>query len=136
MIHLLDQLTKLAESGRKLAEVTDLDELYENVFDLVAAVFDNQTAAILLRNPKDGTLSIVASRGYDPEVVKNFKVAPGQGVTGYVLQTGESQLVTEQTGKQFSAAMDFAAVPAGKGCHDRPGPGCNGTLIRREVNGS
>ena len=95
MIHLLDQLTKLAESGRKLAEVTDLDELYENVFDLVAAIFDNQTAAILLRNPKDGTLSIVASRGYDPEVVKNFKVAPGQGVTGYVLQTGESQLVTE-----------------------------------------
>ncbi len=95
MIHLLDQLTKLAESGRKLTGASDLDELYENIFDLVTAIFDNQTAAILLRNPKDGTLSIVASRGYDPEVVKRFKAAPGQGVTGHVLQSGEPQLVTE-----------------------------------------
>jgi GAF domain-containing protein len=98
MMHLLDQLTKLAESSKKLGNITDLDELYETIFDLVTDIFDNSTAAILLRNPKDGTLSIVASRGYDPDVVKTFRAGSGQGVTGTVLATGEPQLVAETVG--------------------------------------
>ena len=95
MIHLLEQLTKLAESGKMLTGVKDLDELYDNVFNLIEDIFNNQAAAILLKDPKTETLSIVAARGYDPEVVKSFRGSAGQGVTGHVLQTGEAQLVTE-----------------------------------------
>ena len=95
MIHLLDQLTKLADSGKQLGEVQDPSALYERVFDLIQSIFQNQTAAILLKDPRDGTLTVAAARGYDPDVVRSFKVESGQGVTGYALKTGEPQLVTE-----------------------------------------
>ncbi len=98
MKHLLDQLTRLAESGKQLGAVNDLDALYEVVFDLVASIFNNSTAAILLRNPRDGMLRVAASRGYSEEVVKRFRAGPGQGVTGTAMQTGEAQLVTETVG--------------------------------------
>jgi putative methionine-R-sulfoxide reductase with GAF domain len=95
MIQVLDQLTKLADAGKQLSEATEPEALYERIFDLIASIFSNQTAAILLKDPRDGSLRIAASRGYDPEVVSNFRVAPGQGVTGAALETGLPQLVTE-----------------------------------------
>ncbi|MCK9461257.1 MAG: GAF domain-containing protein [Proteobacteria bacterium] len=95
MIHLLEQLTKLADAGKQLGEVQVPSALYERVFDLIESIFQNQTAAILLQDPRDGSLTVAASRGYDPDVVRSFRVAPGEGVTGYALQTGEPQLVTE-----------------------------------------
>ncbi|MDD5306161.1 MAG: GAF domain-containing protein [Deltaproteobacteria bacterium] len=95
MIHLLDQLTKLADAGKKLGAVRTLDRLYDTVFDLVESIFGNKDSAILLKNAKSGMLHIAAARGYSPEVVREFRVAPGEGVTGHVLLTGEPELVTE-----------------------------------------
>ncbi|MCP4680188.1 MAG: GAF domain-containing protein [Deltaproteobacteria bacterium] len=95
MIHVLDQLTKLAEAGKKLSNVNGFADLYEASFDLVKEIFDNETSAILLKDPKDKILTIAAARGYDEEIVRQFRAAPGQGITGHVLVSGEPQLVTE-----------------------------------------
>ncbi|MBW2277498.1 MAG: GAF domain-containing protein, partial [Deltaproteobacteria bacterium] len=120
MIHLLDQLTKLAESGKKLGSVTDIGELYDTIFDMIDDIFENSTAAILLRNPRDGTLKIAAARGYDKDVVKQFRAGPGQGVTGTAMATGEPQLVTETVGDSryiqgVPEALSEMAVPLGSG---------------------
>ncbi|MDJ0766305.1 MAG: GAF domain-containing protein [Myxococcota bacterium] len=96
MMHVLDQLTKLAESGKRLINVNSFKNLYETVFDLVEEIFNSDTAAILLKNTKDGALSIAAARGYDQTAVEKFSsTSPGRGVTGYVFETGEPQLVSE-----------------------------------------
>jgi GAF domain-containing protein len=95
MIHILDQLTKLAEAAKKLSNVQNTTDLYGATFDLIHEIFGHKTAAILIKSKESNTLSIAAARGYDPEVVKSFRAMPGQGVTGYVFATGEPQLVTE-----------------------------------------
>lgn len=93
--HVLDQLTRLAEGGRRLNKVRSFEELSSTAFDLVKEIFQNQAVAILLKNPQDGTLSIAAARGYDRSIVKTFCVKPGQGITGDVFATGQPQLITE-----------------------------------------
>ena len=120
MIHLLDQLTKLAESGKKLGAVTEIGDLYDTIFDLIEDIFNNSTAAILLRNPRDDTLKIAAARGYDEDVVKRFRAGPGQGVTGTAMASGEPQLVTETVGDEryiqgVPEAVSEMAVPLGSG---------------------
>ncbi len=95
MIHVLDQLTKLAEAGKKLSNVSGFADLYENTFDLISEIFGNETSAILLKDPRDSVLTIAAARGYDDDIVKSFRGGPGHGITGEVMISGEAQLVTE-----------------------------------------
>ncbi|MCU0663416.1 MAG: GAF domain-containing protein [Myxococcota bacterium] len=95
MINLLDQLTKLAQAGKKLSNVQNTADLYGATFELIQEIFGHKTAAIFIKSKESNTLSIAAARGYDPEIVKRFRVSPGQGVTGYALSTGEPQLVAE-----------------------------------------
>jgi GAF domain-containing protein len=116
MKHLLDQLTRLAEAGKRLGGVKDIAELQESIIDLIEEIFDSATAAILLKHPRSGELRIVASRGYAPEVVESFRAGPGHGVTGTVLATGEPQLVTEIVSdpryvRGVSDAVSEMAVP-------------------------
>jgi GAF domain-containing protein len=116
MKHLLDQLTRLADSGKRLGGIADLEQLHQTILDLITEIFGSYTAAILLKHPRSGELGIVAARGYDPQVVAHFRAGPGHGITGTVLATGEPLLVAETVAdpryvRGVSDAVSEMAIP-------------------------
>ncbi len=116
MVRLLEQLSKLAEAGKRLGNVGSAPELYDVAFELIEDVFGHKTAAVLLMHPEHGYLSIAAARGYDPDVVKSFKAYPGEGITGWVAKNRQAQVITEIVGdaryiRGVPEAISEMAVP-------------------------
>jgi putative nucleotidyltransferase with HDIG domain len=75
--------------------VLDPDELLDRILSLLQDVLVLDTCAILLYDPDAQVLTVRAARGYRPDVVKNFKAAKGEGVTGHVLATGEPIVIDD-----------------------------------------
>jgi len=75
--------------------VLDPDELLDRILSLLQDVLALDTCAVLLYDPDAEVLTVRAARGYRPDVVKNFKGARGEGVTGHVLVTGEAIIVDD-----------------------------------------
>ncbi len=96
MIHVLDQLKKLTDSGKQLSGVHGFEDLYEVIFNLSKDLFDNDSVAILLKEEKDDRLRIVAARGYEKEALDEFRSGrTKKGITGYVFDSGKPELVAE-----------------------------------------
>jgi putative nucleotidyltransferase with HDIG domain len=75
--------------------VLDPDELLDRILSLLQDVLALDTCAVLLYDPDAQVLTVRAARGYRPDVVKNFKAAKGEGVTGHVLVTGEPIVIDD-----------------------------------------
>jgi GAF domain-containing protein len=90
-----DMLEDLAESGKKLGTITSSAELYQSIFKILEGVFHYDQAAVLLKDPAQGVLTLVASRGYGDRDSHGKRVTPGQGATGRVLDSGRPEIVHE-----------------------------------------
>jgi len=97
MPDLSSKLKRLNQATRALATAESQDHLFELILDVVQQVFDRETSAVLLREPKSDRLRIVASHGYDPEVVASYHARLGEGVAGTVAQSGQPRLVADVT---------------------------------------
>lgn len=87
-------LVLLRELGDTANSSADLQQLVDKVLDSIQiSVEVDITSLMLLEN--DGLLHIRAARGLPPEVVSSARVAPGQGVAGYVLAKGEPVLIDD-----------------------------------------
>jgi len=89
------KLAALHQAARAMNAILDPDQLLDKILSLVQEVFSLHTCAVLLYDEKEDSVKIRAERGYLPEVVENFRVKRGQGVTGYVFQTGEPIIVND-----------------------------------------
>ncbi len=116
MSDLAHKLTKLNEAVRQLASAPSEAGLMDRVLDVVVRVFGRETAAVLLRDSAGDRLRIVASRGYQPEVVEAYHARVGEGVAGRVAESGEPLLVADVAAEPsyvagVSQAISEMAVP-------------------------
>jgi putative nucleotidyltransferase with HDIG domain len=91
----LRKLELLNEAGRAMNSVLDTEDLLDKILVLVEEVFHLKNCAILIINPDHQTLSIRKARGYLPEVLSNFVIKLGVGVTGWVAETGKAELIDD-----------------------------------------
>lgn len=90
----LSDLVLLREIGDTANSSADLQRLVDKVLDSIRLSVEVEiTSLMLLEN--DGLLRIRGARGLPPEVVQTARVAPGQGVAGYVLAQGEPVLIDD-----------------------------------------
>jgi phosphoserine phosphatase RsbU/P len=75
----------------------DLDDLLQRVAKLVRKVIHYDIFAILLLEPKSDEMRIRFSIGHPQEVVQNFRVRVGQGITGAAAELREAVLVNDVT---------------------------------------
>ncbi len=117
MSDLTTKLLRYNDAVRALADVRDRDQLMTRILEVIQRVFGRETAAVLLR---DGVgpdhLRIVASHGYDPELVERYRPRLGEGVAGQVAATGQPRLVADVTAEPdyvrgVSTAISEMAVP-------------------------
>lgn len=90
----LSNLVLLREIGDTANSTADLQRLVDKVLDSIRISVEVEIASLMLLE-SDGLLHIRAARGLPAEVVANTRVAPGQGVAGYVLAQGEPVLIDD-----------------------------------------
>ncbi len=83
---LLKQVGETASSGM------DLQELFDRILDSIVRSAGVEMASLMLVKD-DGLLHIASAQGLSENIVNSARVAPGEGISGHVLTTGEAILV-------------------------------------------
>ena len=75
-------LAILAELGREVSSVLDLDALLERIPQLISRLTKFTVFSVYLLNEQREELSIAYAVGYPEEIVKHFTLQVGQGIVG------------------------------------------------------
>ncbi|MCB0167551.1 MAG: GAF domain-containing protein [Anaerolineae bacterium] len=96
------ELDALNRAGRKLSSSLDLDEVLQTVLKEAQHLLGAVASSIWLIDPKTaktktGLGELVCRQAIGPhrETVQGWRLAPGEGIAGWVAQTGESLIVAD-----------------------------------------
>lgn len=96
----------LAEIGREVASVLDLDQLFEHIAHLTRRVIDYRTFGILLLNEGTGELEMKLAIQYGEKVTLP-RVRLGEGLVGYAALHKQPVLVTDvSTDPRYIKVLD------------------------------
>ncbi|MBK8905655.1 MAG: response regulator [Anaerolineaceae bacterium] len=89
------EMTLLAEIGNDILATLDLGVLLGRITAHARELLSANNCAIYLLRPEAQKLSLIACAGSIPDEVKAFEPRLGQGIIGYVAQTGEAEIVSD-----------------------------------------
>ena len=102
-----EALSLIAEVGQEINASLDLDEVLAKIAAFVKRVIDYEIFAILLVDDTHGDLYFRFAIGHRPEVVKNWRVPLGQGITGSAAATRKAiRLADVSTDARYINALD------------------------------
>lgn len=90
-------LATLFDLGREVTSVLDIDELLPKIPQLIARLTNFTVFAIYLLDPKRDELRIAYAVGYPDEMVRTFRIRPGQGIIGTAVAEQRPILVDDVT---------------------------------------
>lgn len=90
----LDDLVLLKTIGATTGSEENLPRLLERVVAAIQTALKVEIVSLMLCGD-DGLLEIRASRGLPAEVAAQVRIAPGDGVAGFVLASGEAVLIDD-----------------------------------------
>jgi GAF domain-containing protein len=103
----VSQLTALYEVGQALAATLDPDDLLDVILREACRVLDVREASFFLLDEQSGELVFRAGTGEWAETLVGVRLAPGQGIAGWVAEHGEPLLIHEaQSDPRFSLVFD------------------------------
>ncbi len=89
------RLTALIDAGRAMSGLLNISDLLDFFIGQVVKELDAERASIMRLDEETGELRIVASRGIPEDLVRRARVRVGEGVSGWVAQTGKPILVKD-----------------------------------------
>ncbi len=105
--NLVYKLSTLSELTELVSRIPDIREVLQIVLHRTMAVVNAKICSIMLLDEVTQTLNIAAAEGLEESVVARTSIRPGEGISGKVLQTGESVLVEDvERDSRFSKAND------------------------------
>jgi diguanylate cyclase (GGDEF)-like protein len=95
------------EVGKLLTSTLDLREILQLIVDRVSDLIAAENWSILLRDETSGELTFEIVAGVEESLLKGISLARGEGIAGYVAETGNSILAPDVAGDpRFSARAD------------------------------
>lgn len=85
----LSRLRGLYEISGELMNEIDIDKLLRMILDLAIDQTDADRGSLMLAETSEDELTIRAARGLPEEVVRTARTKKGEGIAGYVFETGE-----------------------------------------------
>jgi len=85
----LEQVSQILSSGLELRQV------FQRAMTLLSEKLNIRRAALVLWDRSQQQLETVAAIGLSPEEQQRGRYAPGEGVTGQVMQTGETAIIPD-----------------------------------------
>lgn len=92
-----DNLDTLAELGQEINASLDLDRVLEKAAEFIRRLIEYEIFAVLLLDEHTNDLRIHFAIGHRPEVVANWRIPLGQGITGRAALTGQPIRVGDVT---------------------------------------
>jgi len=103
----LRELTFLHETSQVLTATLDLDSVLQSLMTQVRDYFQVEAASVALLDEETGELVFRVAVGQAAEEMIGLRVAPNQGVAGWVVQTGKSALVpVARSDERFYPGVD------------------------------
>ncbi|HBH88019.1 MAG TPA: sensor domain-containing diguanylate cyclase [Syntrophaceae bacterium] len=102
-----DKLMACLEVGKLLTSTLELTDILGLVMTKVSQLIDAQNWSLLLRNPLTGELTFEIAVGIHGNLIKGLRLDPGEGIAGYVAETGKPLFVANvQEDPRFSPKID------------------------------
>lgn len=93
--HMLSELSGLHELGRTLQSLNNINSLLEFIMQRCMALAEAEAASLMMVDKAAGDLEFKVVLGSKAEEVKPFRLPIGQGITGWVAQTGKAVLIPD-----------------------------------------
>ena len=105
----VEELAVLNEMSTSLSSTLDLDEVLTLIMERINAVLKVEAGSLLLIDEETGELVFQIALGEKAEGVKPFRLQMGQGIAGYVAQSGEPLMISDaQKDRRHYKAPDVA----------------------------
>jgi len=89
------ELTLLNQASQALTATLDLDQVFVIVLEEARRLLNVVASSIWLIEPETGELVCQHSTGPKSEIVRGWRLAPGEGLVGWVAGSGESLIVPD-----------------------------------------
>jgi diguanylate cyclase (GGDEF)-like protein len=101
------EVTVFHELGKALTSSLQLDQVLRTIMEKINEVLEPDTWSLLLMDPDKGELFFQIATGQGAEALKDVRIKLGQGLAGWVAQTGEAVVVPDTTkDERFFAQVD------------------------------
>jgi Nif-specific regulatory protein len=88
-------IDRLKEISTWVSSVQDLDQLLRLIIETATQMMQAHASSLLLLDPKTKKLFFTVATGEKKEEVRKYEINLGQGIAGYVAETGESLLIPD-----------------------------------------
>lgn len=103
----LDQVGFFYQIGQNLASSLDLNAVLRETIELTTVVLDAEAATLFLLDRETNELVFAIPTGEKGEVLREYRIPAGQGIAGWVVQTGQTALVNNvREDPRFLGAVD------------------------------
>jgi PAS domain S-box-containing protein len=89
------ELALLNQSGQTMISTLDPDQVFNTILEETRRLLDVTACSIWLIVPKTGALICQMATGPQNDLVRGWRLSPGEGVAGWVAQHGESLIVPD-----------------------------------------
>jgi two-component system NtrC family sensor kinase len=100
----LKELETLTNIGRDVTAVLDLDQVLAKVVEAAVSLTGAEEGSLLLQDEQTRELSMRASKNFEDSFVRTFRLRSQDSLAGYVLRTGESVLLDENSPQKIKTA--------------------------------
>jgi PAS domain S-box-containing protein len=94
------ELALLNRASRAFGSTLDLDRVLATVLEEVRDLLDADACSIWLLNQETGELVCLQATGLQSDLVRGWRLAPGEGLASHVARSGESQIVSDTQGDE------------------------------------
>jgi sigma-B regulation protein RsbU (phosphoserine phosphatase) len=88
-------LSKLLKVAEIVVSATNVQDLLEVIMRMAEEIMNAETSSVTLIDEKTGDLRFVVVRGEAGKIIKNKPIKVGQGICGWVAQTGECLIIND-----------------------------------------
>src|SRR5437773_2571398 len=85
----------MSRIAQELGSTLDTDQLFDLILERLVSLVDAEKGSLMLLDEQEGSLAVKAVRGLNMKLLESVRVAPHQGISGKVLATGASLLVSD-----------------------------------------
>jgi diguanylate cyclase (GGDEF)-like protein len=105
----VDRLLATIEFSKALVSTYDMETLLTAILERIKAIIPARNWSLLLIDPQTRELYFAVVVGLAPEMVKNIRLRPGEGIAGTVAQTGQPIFIPDvDQDPRFTARVDTA----------------------------
>ncbi len=100
----LKELETLTGIGRSVTAVLDLDQVLTKVVEAAVTLSGAEEGSLLLLDEQSNELTMRASKNFEDNFVRTFRLRSQDSLAGYVIRTGEAVLLDQNSPQKIKTA--------------------------------